>query len=251
MFALMFCTGWHDQVGSRSMGQKEACIRGIAAGVRTLLGSILVLTNGLVLLQFGADCLQPRWACRLLPYTDPVFSMVTVLVLIATVVPELQRHALMLLQAAPAHLRVEELITSIGRVPGVLAIHELHVWQLSETRLVASVHIHCPSGLGALQCSELLVMVTEVLKRFGVSHSTVQPEFIAICSNDALAQGSAVPVAATEGTAVQPYCSLRCGKECAKKMCCSPPEEPPCPKTLSTVDEEVRHQDIVIENTYL
>ncbi|XP_036441689.1 zinc transporter 1 [Colossoma macropomum] len=230
--------------------QKRGCMNSIIAVIHSLLGSVLVLANGLALLLFGADCLQPHWACRLLPYLDPVFSLATVLVLIARALPELRQHALMLLQAPPAHVHVEELTASIGRVPGVLAIHELHVWQLSETRLVASVHVHCPSGMGALECSELLGAVTEVLNRFGVSRCTVQPEFVAIHSNDPQSQArSAVPD--TVDAAVQPYCSLRCGKECARKMCCAPPEVHPCPTAPSAVDMDVRHQDVVIENTYL
>uniref|UniRef100_A0AAR2JY73 Solute carrier family 30 member 1b n=1 Tax=Pygocentrus nattereri TaxID=42514 RepID=A0AAR2JY73_PYGNA len=209
--ALMFCNPGAPSVldpGHWNQGYMNS----IVVVMHGLLGSVLVLVNGLALLLFGADCLQPHWVCHLLPYLDPVFSLATVLVLIARALPELRHHALMLLQAPPAHVHVEELTASIGRVPGVLAIHELHVWQLSEARLVASVHVHCPSGMGALECSELLVMVTEVLKSFGVSRCTVQPEFVAIHSDD------------PQSHAGSPYCSLRCGKECARKMCCAPPE---------------------------
>ncbi|KAI4874340.1 hypothetical protein NFI96_022198, partial [Prochilodus magdalenae] len=246
-------TGWCGEVCRRPEGQTRGSMKSIFTAIHSLLGSVLVLANGLTLLLFGADCLQPRWACRLLPYLDPVFSLATVLVLISSVLPALQHHALMLLQAAPAHVQLEELTGSIGCVPGVLAVHELHVWQLSEERLVASVHIHCPSGMGALECSELLETVTEVLNRFGVSRCTVQPEFVTIHSNDAQSAGthagSAVPD--TVDAAVQPYCSLRCGKECARKMCCSPPEERPCPTVPSTVDVGLSQKDVVIENTYL
>ncbi|XP_017557422.1 zinc transporter 1 [Pygocentrus nattereri] len=243
-------TGWRNQVSGRLKSWNQGYMNSIVVVMHGLLGSVLVLVNGLALLLFGADCLQPHWVCHLLPYLDPVFSLATVLVLIARALPELRHHALMLLQAPPAHVHVEELTASIGRVPGVLAIHELHVWQLSEARLVASVHVHCPSGMGALECSELLVMVTEVLKSFGVSRCTVQPEFVAIHSDDPQSHaGSAIPD--TVDAIAQPYCSLRCGKECARKMCCAPPEVHPSPTVPSAVDMDVRHQDIVIENTYL
>ncbi|XP_072551295.1 proton-coupled zinc antiporter SLC30A1 [Salminus brasiliensis] len=241
-------TGWRDQVDSRPKRGKMASMGGIIAVIRSLLSSALVLVNGLTLLLSSGDCLQPRPACRLLPYLDPAFSVVTVLMLIVTTLPELCRHALVLLQATPAHMRVEELKASIGCVPGVLAVHELHVWQLSETHLVASVHVHCPSGLGAVACSEVLVTVKEVLNRFGVSYCTVQPEFFTTHSSDTQAGSE---VADTVDAAVKPHCSLQCGKECAKKMCCSPTQVPPCTRAPATADMVVRQQDIVLENPYL
>lgn len=158
-------------------------------------------------------------------YLDPGFSMFTALVLLAVTVPELWRHGTLLLQASPSGLCTEELMAELGRVPGVLAVHELHVWQLSETCVVASVHVHSPSGLSSLQCSQLLRSITEVLRRFGVKLCTVQPEFLTSHPEDAAS------------------CTLRCGKECVKKMCCLPPEE----RSSSTCV----HQHAVVQNTRL
>ncbi|XP_066541605.1 proton-coupled zinc antiporter SLC30A1 [Hoplias malabaricus] len=244
--------GLHVQVG-RGPRRQSGYVKGILPAIHSLLGPVLVLANGLALLLHGVDCLQPRWDCHLLPYLDPGFCLVTVLVLMARALPELRYHAFMLLQAAPAHINMEDLTASIGRVQGVLAVHELHVWQLSAARLVASVHIHCQAGMGALECSKLLETVTEVLNHFGVSHCTVQPEFITMHSNTPQSSGThSRSVPDTVDSTVQPLCSLRCGKECARKMCCSPPdEEHLCPALPPTVETEVREQDVVIENSHL
>lgn len=57
------------------------------------------------------------------------------------------RHGLVLLQATPRHLSVAELNKMIVDVPGVVAMHELHIWQLTDSFKVASVHVHCHAGL--------------------------------------------------------------------------------------------------------
>ena len=60
--------------------------------------------------------------------------------------PQVYRHGLLLLQASPAGVSVAELRVEICRVPGVQSLHHLHVWQLTETRSVATVHLHCQQG---------------------------------------------------------------------------------------------------------
>ncbi|KAB5575243.1 hypothetical protein PHYPO_G00218570 [Pangasianodon hypophthalmus] len=207
----------------------SVCMRSIITVFRSLLGSSLVLLNGFLHLL----CVRFQWSCDVSVYLDPGFSMLTVLVLLAAVVPELQRHVLLLLQASPPGLCTEELAVEIGRVPGVLSVHELHVWQLSETCVVASVHVHWPSGLSALQCSELLRSIAEVLRRFGVKRWTIQPEFLTSHPEDA---------------ALQTHCALRCGKACVRKMCCSPPEER---FSSTSVHVNDRMQDVIIQNTRL
>ncbi|XP_016369533.1 zinc transporter 1-like [Sinocyclocheilus rhinocerous] len=211
--------------------------------IQDLLGSVLVLTNGLVLLLSAAHCHRPHSDCHLLVYLDAGFSAVCVLVLFSTALPRLLRYGLLVLQATPLHLSVAQVRLRLTGVPGVLSVHELHVWQLSEALLVASLHVHCPAGLNAAQCADLMERITAALNAFGIKHCTVQPEFI---RSDATA------------------CSLSCAQECVEKLCCSPQgEETSCPKTESPVcvqEEEScspaphsvdQIRDVVIENTYL
>lgn len=48
---------------------------------------------------------------------------------------------LILLQTVPEGLGACQLRAAALKVPGVLAIHELHVWQLHRDRVVATAHI--------------------------------------------------------------------------------------------------------------
>ncbi|MBN3310429.1 ZNT1 protein, partial [Amia calva] len=123
----------------------------------------------------------------------------------------------------------------IGQLPGVLSIHELHVWQLSEKFLVASVHVHCDQLDGH---QSLLAAITEIFQSVGVSCSTVQPEF------------HPLPTPQSTDPLPLPQCSLACRKECAKKLCCQGgqqhPPVPPHPGQLQN-----HFPELVIENTYL
>ncbi len=62
---------------------------------------------------------------------------------------QVHRYGLLLLQATPPHICVSDLGKRIGSIPGVQAVHDLHIWQLNESVMVASVHVHCHSGFPA------------------------------------------------------------------------------------------------------
>uniref|UniRef100_A0A8C1I7Q6 Cation efflux protein cytoplasmic domain-containing protein n=1 Tax=Cyprinus carpio TaxID=7962 RepID=A0A8C1I7Q6_CYPCA len=200
---------------------------GFVAVIQDLLSSVLVLTNGLVLLLSAAHCHRPHSDCHLLVYLDAGFSAVCVLVLFSTALPRLRRYGLLVLQATPLHLSVAQVRLRLTRVPGVLSVHELHVWQLSEALLVASLHVHCPDGLNAAQCTDLMERITAALNAFGIKHCTVQPELI------------------RSGAAV---CSLRCGQECVEKLCCSPPEteSPVCVQEEESCSPAPHRSDLIL-----
>ena len=56
-------------------------------------------------------------------------------------VPAVRSAGLVLLQTVPEGLGACALRAAALRVPGVLALHELHVWQLHAHRLVATAHV--------------------------------------------------------------------------------------------------------------
>jgi Co/Zn/Cd efflux system component len=61
--------------------------------------------------------------------------------------------------------------------PQIYDIHEFHIWQLTPTRIVASAHLvlHNSESSWSVQQS-----VASYLKSKGVTHVTLQPEFIEV-----------------------------------------------------------------------
>ncbi|XP_045893182.1 zinc transporter 1 isoform X1 [Micropterus dolomieu] len=220
--------------------------------VQGLCTSLLSLSNSLVMLLVGPQCLHSSGTCGFLVYLDPALSLLAVITLIATATPQVHRYGLLLLQATPPHICVYDLGRKIASVPGVQAVHDLHVWQLTESFTVASVHVHCHAGFPAHRCADLMSGVTRVLQSVGVSCCTVQPEFAYCSAGNGSGDQSAVVHREDPSQPPLLACSLACGKACAGNMCCTPLGEESrsllAPPAGETKEEP---QTLVIENTFL
>lgn len=82
--------------------------------------------------------------------------------------------AFILLQGVPATVSLEETRDAILAVDGVLSVHELHIWQLSENKLVASVHVMASRKHDFMP---IATKIRKVLHDRGVHSSTIQPEY--------------------------------------------------------------------------
>jgi zinc transporter 1 len=69
---------------------------------------------------------------------------------------------------------LEDVKAEILAVGGVLSIHELHVWQLSETKIIASVHIKVSREVDFMQVAS---DIRQILVQHGIHSSTIQPEY--------------------------------------------------------------------------
>jgi cobalt-zinc-cadmium efflux system protein len=79
-----------------------------------------------------------------------------------------------LVQAAPAHLDVDELIAGLAAIEGVVNVHDLHVWTLTSEMEVLTAHL---AVRDATSTSAVLDQARAVLAdRFGLRHATLQVE---------------------------------------------------------------------------
>jgi cobalt-zinc-cadmium efflux system protein len=79
-----------------------------------------------------------------------------------------------LIQAAPAGLDVGRLATDLEAVPGVVDVHDLHVWTLTSEMDVASAHLMVTPGTDA---HGVLDRARDVLReRYAIAHATLQVE---------------------------------------------------------------------------
>ena len=83
---------------------------------------------------------------------------------------------LILLQTLPHGVSTEKLGKRIvNEVDGILSIHELHVWQLTSKRLVATVHITISKASDYMKVASA---VKHIFHQEGIHSLTLQPEFI-------------------------------------------------------------------------
>jgi cobalt-zinc-cadmium efflux system protein len=78
-----------------------------------------------------------------------------------------------LLQVAPAHLDLEAIRRELLAMPGVVDVHDLHVWTLTSEMDVASAHVMIGRGIdphGVLDQARVLLLEHEI------AHATIQVE---------------------------------------------------------------------------
>ncbi|BGP13472.1 hypothetical protein JCM10213_001796 [Rhodosporidiobolus nylandii] len=108
-------------------------------------------------------------------YTDPGISLVITIIIFSSALPLVKSASFILLQGVPSSVPLDRLRSSIASVPGVINVHDLHVWSLSESKIVASVHI-------MVKGPDLVSVSREIKRRFhrfGIHSSTIQPEIVA------------------------------------------------------------------------
>jgi len=128
-----------------------------------LLGSVAAIVAALVILTTG-------WTP-----IDPILSVAVSLLILWSAWHVVRDAGHILLEGTPAHLDAREISESLkSAVPGVLDIHHVHAWSLSQDRPIVTLHARVADMAGA---EEVTAAIKAHLKsRFGVGHTTVELE---------------------------------------------------------------------------
>jgi len=128
-------------------------------------GSVGALGAGLLVTYAGL-----RWA-------DPVAS-IFIAALVAYGAWKLVRETThVLMQGTPQDLDATKVDRVVRSVPGVVDLHDLHMWRVSDGLDVLTVHVVVEDGASG---TEVARRVTEVLRdQLGIAQATVQPETLA------------------------------------------------------------------------
>ncbi|HEV7898136.1 MAG TPA: cation diffusion facilitator family transporter [Planosporangium sp.] len=106
-------------------------------------------------------------------YADPLVA-IGVAILIVPRAVGLGRAALrVLLEAAPPGVDVAEVATALGALPGVLEVHDLHVWTLTSGMEAATAHLTVTQDA---KTPAVLAGARTILSGKGVDHATLQLE---------------------------------------------------------------------------
>ncbi|KAL9007935.1 MAG: hypothetical protein Q9173_006889 [Seirophora scorigena] len=113
-------------------------------------------------------------------YADPAISLAITIIILGSAIPLCQAASRILLQAVPAGISVDDIKADIEDLSGVVSCHHLHVWQLSDTKKVASLHIQVEFDFkdeGSARYMKLARAIRRCLHEHGIHSSTIQPEF--------------------------------------------------------------------------
>ncbi|KAF8078547.1 cation efflux protein [Lyophyllum atratum] len=190
----------HSHAGSMNMRALVLHVMGDA------LGNVGVIATGLIIWL-------TEWSFKY--YFDPIISLVITAIIFSSALPLVKSASFILLQGVPMTISLESVRESILRVQGVLSLHELHVWQLSESKIIASVHVITSRDHDFMS---IAVKIRNALHHHGIHSSTIQPEY--------LCPGIGAAEEQFKGNGATP-CLVLCPPDeaCdpAENACCPPP----------------------------
>jgi cobalt-zinc-cadmium efflux system protein len=151
--ALMFMAGRDSDLNVRSAFQHMASDALVAFGV--------VVT--------GAFVLATHWL-----WLDPVISLVISAVIVWGTWSLLREALALALAGVPAGIDQGGVHAYLSALPGVIEVHDLHIWGMSTTETALTAHLVRPGA--AIDDALISEVCVELKRRFAIQHATLQVE---------------------------------------------------------------------------
>jgi cobalt-zinc-cadmium efflux system protein len=151
--ALLFMRGRERDINIKGAFLHMAADAGVSAAV--VLGGLAISMTGLF-------------------WIDPMMSLVVVAVIAIGTWGLLRDSVNLSLDAVPAGIDVDAVEKYLAELPGIVRVHDLHIWAMSTTESALTAHLVKPDG--KLSDPLLLQIQNELHERFGIEHMTVQLE---------------------------------------------------------------------------
>ena len=106
-------------------------------------------------------------------WIDPIVSIIIVMVIVWGTWDLFTESVGLAMDAVPRRININELTNALAEVPGVLEIHDLHVWGMSTSEVMLTAHLVIAesSRQGALKEAQSVLR-----DRFAITHTTLQFE---------------------------------------------------------------------------
>jgi cobalt-zinc-cadmium efflux system protein len=128
------------------------------------VGAVAVVLGGLAVIATGAA------------WIDPALSLFVSAIIVVGVVRIVRESGEVLLESAPAHAVPSNVRVRLCELPGVVDVHDLHVWSIGSGSHVLTAHVL----LNDTRISEASLILREIESRahdeFGIDHVTIQFE---------------------------------------------------------------------------
>lgn len=107
-------------------------------------------------------------------WIDPAMSLVVSVVIAVSTWGLLKESVNLSLDAVPRHIDPAAVEKYLAGLPGVSALHDLHIWAMSTTEVALTVHLVMPAGCPSDKFLEEAQHGLE--EDFGIGHATIQTE---------------------------------------------------------------------------
>lgn len=130
------------------------------------LGSLAAIASGIVILATG-------WTP-----IDPLLSLFVAALILVSALRLLREVLHVLMEGVPLQIQLDSVGRDLAALPGVLRVHDLHVWTLSSGTIALSAHMEIRD---LADWPHLLAAARETLSaRHRITHVTLQPEVLAV-----------------------------------------------------------------------
>lgn len=111
---------------------------------------------------------KPDWLI-----VDPICTLIFSVIVVFTTTRIFRDGIMVLMEGVPSHLNQNDILNELRSIPGVIRVHDLHIWSLSIGNPALSVHIIVDSV-----AKENILRISNAIlsKRFNINHSTIQIE---------------------------------------------------------------------------
>lgn len=151
-------------------------------------------------------------------YFDPLISLIITIIIFSSALPLVRSTSFILLQGVPSTIAIDDVRRELNKVgiliiiffclniawaygdqqkknfdyqtADVLSVHELHIWQLSDTKTIASLHVLLSSTSNYMTVAR---RVRKLMHKHGIHSITIQPEFIDPDSSGNIVAGAQDP----------------------------------------------------------
>lgn len=149
--ALLFMAGRKGDLNIRSAFLHLASDAGLAVGV-AVAGVIIMATGWL--------------------WLDPAVSIALALTILAGTWSLMRQSLNLMLDAVPESIDPEQVKAFLGALPGVIEVHDLHIWAMSTTETALTAHLVMPTN--SCEPTFLASACQALHDRFDVDHATLQ-----------------------------------------------------------------------------
>jgi len=127
------------------------------------------LVSSLAALIAGAVIYVTGWVL-----IDPILSLVIAALILLTTLRLLRDTLHVLMEGVPAAIGLSEIGNTLAAIPGVVAVHDLHVWGITPDSVALSAHMEIEN---LADWPRILAESRRLLHdRFAIDHVTLQPE---------------------------------------------------------------------------
>jgi len=152
-------TAWLFVAGSKHDLNIKAAFLHMAADAGVSLG---VVFGGICILIFGW-----YWA-------DPAITLIIVAIIMISTWGVLRDSLELAFDSVPRGIDPQQVRAYLTDLPGVTAVHDLHIWGMSTSETALTAHLVMPDGNG--EDNFLQRISDELMKDFRIAHATIQVE---------------------------------------------------------------------------